>query len=409
MKKIILALFCLSFGLALAQQHLAHSWIDNIDDNPSLLSIDEGNKGEIRIPSLNVLVENNAFDIDYYNSINGDSLTTKQRTDLLNDMGSKLTLLANLKLTLGGYKYKNYAVKVSSKAKAQFNIDKKYLELILLGNEYNKTYHFTKENTNGQAIAYSNITFATGLGSINKLLRLNSNIPKIYFGLNANILVGHASYEVADFDGVISTDDDNGLNINQTLSLKSSTGGMGFSAGFGFSSNVYKNLMLGFNFKNLAGSINWNSNTEIKEFSANAEKIFVSDIDGDFFNDSDTTYAVSSYSTSIPAEMDFSANYFLEKYKLDFNFNYKQQLAESDFSSNAPEFSLGTKYMPLSWLYIGAETDFANADRNYAVIYDLGFTFKYYEFVIATKAVDAIIPGNSSKGFGINLESKIKF
>ncbi|MDP2806599.1 MAG: DUF5723 family protein [bacterium] len=114
--------------------------------NPANLGIKRGSKVGISLFNFSTVAGNNAFSLYDYNRISGDTLTAEEKLLILNALPQS-GLLVNSEVTAGvlGLAVKRAAFTATLKNWQQVNISRDLADLMLFGNQMNRTYNVSSD------------------------------------------------------------------------------------------------------------------------------------------------------------------------------------------------------------------------------------------------------------------------
>ena len=380
--------------------------------NPANL-YDSQNKGyELYLLNAGLSLSSNLLSISLYNEINGDTLTIAKRKNILSKFENSLQVNANLHYSLLGYSYNQHSISIGLSATALGKISKKYLNLLLLGNTetYDKTYTFTKKNNGLRVLSYADLTYATStkiLSDIIPSLDYVKWLPDVKIGYSLSGLIGISEADITKYDSHFSTNDSTGIHLDQEIKGRYGLGGYGMKIKLGLESEVYDNLKVGLTFDNLIGFIKWIGKTEAAEFKVSTDSIFIADLGDNFITQSDTSYTIGSYETTLPTIFHFGALYNYDK--ASFSLDWEQNLSSGIIYSTEPEVSLGSQYYVLPYLPLRLGFAFGNINRNHKFTYGIGYESNKFSINIGLESVSQIIPNSDSKNLSFGITSKLKW
>lgn len=415
----ILVLFCSlnaftnAASMALADSYsLRANGIEAGYWNPANL-YDNQNKGyELYLLNTGISLSGNLLSVGLYNEINGDTLTIAKRKDILSRFDNSLQVNANFHYSLLGYSYNQHSISVGITTIALGKISKKYLDLLLLGNSetYDKTYTFTKENNSARALSYADLTYAASTKTLSDIIPSLDYVkwlPDVKIGYSFSALIGISEADVIKYDSHFSTNDSTGIHLDQSIKGKYALGGYGMKMKLGLESEVYKNLKVGLTFDNLIGFVKWTGKTKATEFNASTDSIFIADLGDNFITQSDTTYSIGNYETTLPVIFHFGALYNYDK--ASFSLDWEQNLGSDAIYSDQPEVSFGSQYYVLPYLPLRFGFGFGNIDREHKFTYGIGYEGNKFTFNIGVESVSQVFPNSDSKNVSFGITSKLKW
>ncbi len=380
--------------------------------NPANLYDDDEKGYELYLLNTGLSLSSNLLSISLYNEINGDTLTIATRKDILSKFDNSLQVNANLRYSLLGYSFNQHSLSAGLTVSALGKVSKQYLELLLLGNTetYNHNYTFTRKNNGFRMLSYADLTYAASsktLADIIPSLDYVKWLPDIKVGYSFSGLIGLSEADITKYDSHFSTNDSTGIHLDQSIKARYGLGGYGMKLKFGMKSEVYKNLNVGITFDNLIGFVKWIGKTEAAEFNVSTDSVFVSDLSDNFVTQSDTTYSIGSYETTLPPILHFAALYKYDK--ATFSLDWNQNLGSGIIYSNEPEVSIGSEYYALPYLPIRFGFAFGNINRNHKFSYGIGYEGNRFSIGIGFESVSQLFPNSDSKNLSFGITSKLKW
>ncbi len=376
--------------------------------NPARLGIIE-HQFTISLIQTNFSLFNNSFSLAYYNDISGKYLSEDDKKELLDRISdSGFRVKGNLESFVPGLalSYKNYAVAFSLIGAGSANFSKKYFDLLLTGNEYEKVYDF--RDNDGEAVLIGEIKLGYGkelnIDKIKEFFVIKDSIPPVYAGINLGILHGFTYAEITDFIGSLYTKD-TGLFLDNNIEYTTSTGGNGIRFDLGLFSQITNSISVGLTLNNIFGFIRWSKDCKRNISRAYADSVLVSDIEDSIITTIDTSYSISSFTQKIPVSLHLGSSY---QYKnMNFYFDYVQGFKKSILTSNQPKFSIGEEYF--IHRYIPLRIGFGiGGDEPWHLSYGIGLEKNNFEIGLAIRYYKAFLP-NYSRGVAFSIGSMLKF
>jgi len=314
--------------------------------NPANLGLSTKNLRSINLINLGFGLYNNSFTINQYNSYNGDSLTTEDIDDILNSVPDNgLNLFINAESQLLSFASGLVAFSIEGLINSNFQLDKKFLEVILRGNEMDRIYHF--DNSHGEAYAVLSYNLSGALP-----LEI-SQVKKFAIGRSLKFLQGFRYIKIIDTQGLMTTTTD-GLEAHGNINFKSADGGNGIGFDIGVASEIDEKWTVSMVLKNIFSQINWAKSASEKSYSFLMDPITL-----DVFNDTDldsifktdeNEKSVAAISSSLPTEFHLGALYCYNN--LSFTLDCVQSLKKKPGYSNTPQVAAGMQYHVLPWLQL---------------------------------------------------------
>jgi len=307
--------------------------LDAANYNPANLAFSDG--FSLGLAAAAVDVHNNAISLDRYNEITGAYLDTSDKEQLLGDIPeSGFKLDGDVTASVFGLQTGSFALTFNAHGAGSGNLDKDYFDLVLFGNELGESVDFS--NTEGEGYAMGSAALSYG-GVLH-----TGEQSRLSYGLSAKYMYGIYEMHVEDAYGSMHTSMDE-IAGQAYVSTISSEGGQGYGLDLGLALQAPKGWTLGLSMKNLYTNMTWDQNVTYNEYRVDASGINA--LNDDLDNavvDTDTTYAMGSYSTTLPRELRFgAANRFGA---FDVAFDYVQGFENRGISSTTPRFHLGTEW-----------------------------------------------------------------
>ncbi len=307
--------------------------LNAVNYNPANLAFSDG--FSLGLAAAAVDVHNNAISLERYNEITGAHLDTAAKEQLLGDIpDSGFKLDADVQASIFGLQSGSFAFTFNAIGAGSGNLDKDYFDLVLFGNQLGESVDF--DNTHGEGYAVGSAAISYG-----GVLRTGEQ-SRLSYGLSAKYLYGIYEMHVEEAYGSLHTNLEE-IAGQAYVSTISSEGGQGYGLDLGFALQAPKGWTLGLSMENLYTNINWDQNVEFNEYRVDASGINAlnDDIDNAVVN-TDTTYALGGYSTTLPRELRFgAANRFGA---FDVAFDYVQGFENRGVSSTTPRFHVGTEW-----------------------------------------------------------------
>jgi hypothetical protein len=367
--------------------------------NPANLVYPMPYKIEIMLINSSFMLENSIFSIRRYNEINGTYLTDSDKRKIIKDLDKNLSLKTTAAHNIAGISFDNLALSSRVHLFGTGKLSARYIELILLGNEYDEVYHFGNKNNDFKALGYIDLTAGASLYSF----QLRDYL--IHTGAALSLLGGIAGINVEDYNGSLLANDE-GVHLDQKIVVKSGMTGYGFKSLIGLRSDIDENLSLGLALDNLGGFIYWTGQTERRYYTALIDSLYVSKLDEDVLESTETVEEIGSFTTILPAFIRLSALYRLES--VNFSLDWKQGFVNSVVTSKTPEISMGTEYYVIPQIPLRMGFSPGLGDNLYSLSYGLGYNIERFEINLGLKTSGSLVPGSYSKGVALALTSKLR-
>jgi len=362
--------------------------------NPALLSEETG---DIWLPALNsgIFLANNALDLDFYNYImEKGSISEADKQKLLDMMDGSAILSMSGQSSVLGFTLGNVALTSSVRYYAKAAISERFVELLLYGNEEDRTYEFTREHNHVSSLSYGDIT--VGMGDIR--LPLPQTIPDIRLGWSASLLVGIAELHTARYYGSFSSTID-GFSFHQDATLRKGGGGIGFKGMLGLVSEPIENLHVGVTLDNLLGEIRWGLVRENQHFRVAIDSVYVADLNEDLINYDTWTDKANAFSTKLP--MEFRLGMLYKTRQISLSADYVQGFDESTVTSKVGRVSVGAELLPIPILPIHLGYSPGSSTFPWRVSYGVGLRILPFEFGLGLQTFESVLPSYSTKGLAL--------
>lgn len=403
--------------------------IDAVGWNPAGLALDRGNTFELNLISLNSAFFNDAFSWHTYNRYftaegNPDNyLSASEKKDFLDLFSdNRLTLNTDVALNVFGIAFNNFGMAVQAIAGGSVGATNiKPLEIALNGLNLTEDYNYNvPKQVDGAVFSAVKISFAYAYPfSIKKYV---PGLRPVSVGIGVNYYVGMGVAQVLDSPLSINRvpaegDQEEYIRILGKARARYAVGedgptpvGSGRGIDFGLSSGYGKKWRFALSFTNIGASINWSANTNMR-IRAHSDSIPVGDLFSNDNNnevnstDTDTSLAISSFSTPLPAVMRVGGVYQIKKNWL-VSAEWQQGLNKAFGNSTTPRISAGTEYAPLPWLPL--RTGMSIGGRE-SFLWGMGFglRFRFVDFNYSFAMKNALWPTHS-EGLFTSLSLKIK-
>ncbi len=370
--------------------------------NPANLGLScNNNKFTINFFSIGVNVRNNSFSLKDYNDYMGEHLTDDDKNTILEkipDKGMRIDALAEA--TALSISYNRFALNIHSIGASRANIDKDPIELLFFGNAVKPEVTF--EDISGEGCAFVDISLSYGYPLSFESIRPFLGYKELSVGGTFHYLRGLTYFDIISAEGNFTTTDTSVISEG-TFIVQTAMGGAGFALDLGaamvldnylvFDDDVVVSVSL----KNLLSSISWNKDTEnlqldfaINDF--NYDNLTDSLLSDSLIESSDTTIAISSFSTNLPVVLRIGAAASFKKIK--WSFDWEQAITSGVSQSTTPRLSLGGEYKPAKFLPLRAGCSIGGGrDSMFSV--GFGLHFSPFKFDLAFVNNGSILPGRS--------------
>jgi hypothetical protein len=387
--------------------------LEQVGLNPATLALRNTFRFEFNLISANASLRNNSFNKHQYDKYftTGRFLNESDKNDILNsipDGGIRADIGGRVN-TLGFYMpYFSFSLVGLGGAFAKLPED--LTELVLNGNaEEGREYKIGDVKGNGWG----------GIGIL-----IGGGYPvfegdkywwnNVAVGATFKYIIGLGVFEILNSDGKFVNFDQSQdryyATIDQKLEARTAEGGKGMGFDFGVTTKFKEKWTFGLTFLNLIGAVKWSSGTEKQVLSVKADSMAISDTfvetpDSVIF-DTDTSYAIGDFSTSLPKVLDLSAAYQWLPF-LMVTAEYEQGLSTSMAGTKKARFALGAEYTRLPILPL--RTGISLGGRfGTSLAFGFGINVKNWILDIAYIGYGGIFPG-SLKGMTLAATTRLRF
>ncbi len=375
--------------------------------NPANLTTQHGSF-DIPIVNFKFNIENNGLNIHTYNKVTGQFLDDALKDDVLSGFKGHLGFQGSMHSTILGMTLGRIGLGIGVNAVGSGKLSKQYMNLLLYGNSEQDEIVFTKHHNDAEGIAYSDITIGAGDYEISRLVPIyvEKELPPIKIGFSVSALTGLMGFEVSSFNGHFSATDD-GINLVQDVTVNEGTFGYGYKGMIGLKSEPINHLEVGLTFDNILGNITWSGSNKKHFAHVEVDSLYISDLNSDIFNPTDSTADMGSFTTILPAEMNIGVLYRFPV--ASFSVDWRQGFQNSFITSKQPRIAFGAEYLPTKMVPIQFGYSLPNQLEPYRFSYGLGLRFTHFEVGFAVQSCHALVPCNLSRGFTFALHSRVLY
>ena len=369
--------------------------------NPANLQQKKGIDFWLPITNLGICINNNSLDLDTYNYVvSRDTLNDIDKRKILDKIDGSLRSAIESNVSIVGFAFDNMSISSSLHLTGKLALSERYLDLLLYGNT-DTLYVFNKSTTDAGGLGYVDITFAMGNFT---LPYIPKTIPPIRAGFAVSALIGVGNAIMEEFNGYFSSSME-GADLRQDIVLHTGIGGFGQKAMLGLASNITPNLEVGLTLDNIFGRINWSLTTEETNIQVVANDIYAVNISEDFYDYSNETLDIGSYSTKLPPELRLGVLYNMPW--ANFSLDYLQGFKTSIITSGIGRFSLAAQFLPWEFLPLNIGVGFGNSQYPWRISYGIGYYSNKVELGLGWQSVKNFIPGYKTKGIAIGSYLKV--
>lgn len=364
--------------------------------NPANLAFSHGTT--VGLAAAAVDVQNNAISLDRYNAITGQYLDSADKAQLLGDIPEGgMRLDADVDASAFGFQTGSFALSFNGTGAGRGNLDKDYFDLILNGNQLGQTLDFSNTWGDGYAVGSAAVSYglvlARGAGS------------QLSVGANARYLQGIYETHVDEAYGTLTTDLSQ-IAGEAFVATESAEGGQGYGLDLGLALQTAGGWKFGLAVDNVMGTIKWDRNIERREMLVTAADINLMNSDLNAATDNaDTTFAGSSYTTTLPRRARLGAARQVGSFMLAAD--YIQGFDNSGATSTRPLLNAGLEWHLASFLQprLGMST---GGERGNSASAGLGLRLGPWRIDAAALTRGGLSSGQT-KGVAVALGSMLEF
>ncbi len=382
--------------------------------NPANLANDRDFNRDYSFMCFSGGILNNSFSINLYNDNVGKYLTESDKKDILGELEDAVKLKFKISTLLFATSSRNHGFSIGTNFYAKGKFSKKYFDLLLNGNEYNRVYTFDKSENGVSVLGYTDVTYAySGLYLKNVLPFIenpesNYKIPEVKVGVSVSALIGLMSMRTHKFDAELIAGD-GGLHLDQNIELDKAAGGFGLKSSIGFSSDdIMDNLSVGLAFDNVFGFINWSGSAERNYITANADSVYIEELDDDVIESDNVTEDSEGWTTTLPLVFKFGSLYKINE-SSNVSFDWKQSTKTTVSTCAKPQISIAGEYIVKDRVPLRLGLSNGDETTAYAFTYSSGYRSNRLEIDFSVTSYDFLFPGNYSKGVETALSLRLLF
>ncbi len=265
-----------------------------VSANPANLAFSRG--VTLNLAGAAVDLHNNAFSLSRYNEFSGATLNDADKQRLLADIPAEgFALDGDAQASALGLQIGHFALSTRAFAAGRGNLDKDFFDLVLFGNEVGETVTFDDTWGEGHAVGAATLSFGQPIAS--------GGFGRLALGFNASYLQGLYEVHVEEAGGQVTTAFDE-ISGDASATAVTSDGGTGYALDLGLSLQTPGGWSFGVAMDNVTSRLTWDGTPERHVFAVTAADLNAGQDDFDTaVVDSDTSYAVASYTTTLPATL----------------------------------------------------------------------------------------------------------
>ncbi len=344
MSTLLLFLYPLYFSIGENISPLYSFGSQNIFFNPAFMGSEFNPSYTLSLFSTNLALTNNALSISLYNDImsaTGDSLTQILKNKFLGYAGSSwklnhLSYFSPFSFSIGRF---GFGIRFIQGTFLMF--PEPWLRLILYGNELDKVYHATDNNTGFQNLNLIQITAGAGHG-----FTITPDKWRFLYGLNFSLYVSGPYVEMRNVDVYLNTSQE-GITGNDKLEVRFDTtfGNMGYGIDLGLGLEYKKLLNFSLGLRNVISNLSFSGGAVTYIHQGDLDSFYIGrDIDYDtLYNDVVDTVS-GGFSVKLPFILVLSSSYKDPQGKYSLFFLWEQGFKNTALSTKTPRISLGGEY-----------------------------------------------------------------
>jgi len=408
--------------------------------NPALLALPGRHAFSFRLISGSAHIDQNVMSIARWNSWQGTFLDSHEKTQFLDSLGdfarvNALTEASSLGIQIGPFAIGAYHI-----LDVEARLPKDLFELVLNGNQFNRTYHFGDFGINSESVSVIHASYGFKLPMAAESYIPMTIIPvrQLYGGIGLKYYMGHQYARIED--GLVDlTFTESGLFGNAFYSYRSAgipgsqvdddsddpeviadstfsgIAGSGFGLDLGIAGVINDQVSFHAGLLNLSTGISWNKSTYNILLTASADTIGIgttwelddeaeqTDLDSLTTSEVDVT-KTGSFKTPVPVLLRMGTT--LRYKRTTFNIEIEQALTRGMGYNLMPRLGLGVEWRPLSIFPLRAGMSLGGRHGLVGAIgFGLDLRALVWDFGIANTG---LTPGGI-KGIGVSSGLKISF
>ena len=385
--------------------------LQSVGLNPATLALQTSYKFEFNLLSVNATANNNSFKKSQYDRYftTGNLLSSADIDDIMNsipDGGLRADGVAHVN-TISFY-VPNFSLSLIGLGTGKVNVPKTVFELPLKGNadQPGRVYRFNDAEASDWVgigvIASGAYDFKMGENSPLDRMSLGLSL-KYYSGLHFDNVVKSRG-ELQNFD---LENNKPFINLDGEIELLSADGGGGVGIDVGVLGIFKENFTFGITLLNVTSSMSWGTEAERRTLRIHGDSLSLPNrVRDSLIVDTDTSLALNSFATHLPAIMDFAFAY-QPMAQMTVTAEYEQGLNDEMGGTKRPRVGFGLEYRGIPLLPLRAGFTFGGKTGSSFAL-GAGLNFKNWYFDAAYLNHGRIIP-DDFKGIGLALSSRLRF
>jgi hypothetical protein len=314
--------------------------LEAVSWNPANLALADSG-WSLGLVSAAVDLSNNSFSLARYNEISGGRLDQADKEDILADIpGDGLRMNSDVQASLLGARIGSWALTFQALGSGGGRLDKKFIDLVLMGNEVGQEVSFSHTNGEAYALAAATLSHARTIWS--------GDDRQLCVGVNLRFLRGLYEIHVTEATGELTTTLTE-VSGSARAAMTSASGGHGLSCDIGLAWQAPGGWEFGLTLDHALSRMNWDHDPERRLWSVAADTLNLDDEDWDSaIVDNDTTTATGSYRTVLPRRLRLGGSRRFGGWLLAAD--VAQGLQNRAGVTTQPILGLGAEFQNLTWL-----------------------------------------------------------
>lgn len=375
---------------ALARGAHAQAW------NPANLGLPDNPSFSMDIFSVGANLSNNSFTKHMYDQYNGKYWDSEAIADILDHIPSNgLAMDVGASVRMLSFSKGRFALTFGADGGGFLRMDKSIFDLLLNGNELNKTY--TLENAKGETMSVGYLGLSWGQP-------IEVDFADCFaIGWTTYIMHGIAYGHLDQSDVSVKTTV-NGFNMDGTYRTSYGLGSFGMGIDLGAAARMNDQWTLSAGLMNLLSRVSWSTDAEASQGYFGGDSLavldFSDDDEKDDFQDSSWTVKGQSLSRGLPVVFRVGTAYAYED--VLFTADYIQGFKRRVWTATTPQLSLGAEWRKIKWLPLRMGFAFGG---NLGVGTSFGFGLRPGRFALDLGILNrGFVTSGASKGLYLGLD-----
>jgi hypothetical protein len=333
--------------------------------NPANLGLADSTEISVGLLNAGVDLKNNSFSLADYNRYNGRFLSDGDKENIILSIpGDGLSMDILAEASVLNFAMAGFAFTCKGYGASNADLHRDPIELLFYGNAGTREVSLTGAHSEGFGV----IDVAASHGR--SLMTWRGG--ELAIGASLHYLKGLAYEKIVESEGRVVTTD-SGLVGNGALRVITARGGSGFAADIGLAVRFEGKWYFSAAWQNLYSKVSWNQDNREHLFFFDMELATLEDLTDSALRDSlldssDTSYAVSNFSSTMPpaVRLGLAREYDDMAWSVD----WIQGLADRPGQGVNPRISAGFEYRHFSFLPLRTGFGFGGGQGS---VYSLGF------------------------------------